>query len=69
MISNITNLDRTQRKMNIYSSKLHFGYDASTYLIEGYRNSNLEKKNAFDLIKVLSEPRRNHAREINYQMS
>ena len=55
--------------MNIYSSKLHFGYDASTYLIEGYRNSNLEKKNAFDLIKVLSEPRRNHAREINYQMS
>ena len=69
MISNITNLDRTQRKMNIYSNKLHFGYDASTYLIEGYRNSNLEKKNAFDLIKVLSEPRRNHAREINYQMS
>ena len=28
-----------------------------------------KNKNAFDLIKVLSEPRRNYAWEINYHMS
>ena len=28
-----------------------------------------KNKNAFDLIKVLSEPRSNHAWEINYHIS